>query len=110
MGADADVVMAGTPCGQRISIVRLPSSTTRPDGLKGIGAEPMSHLEHFRPSPRGFFEAEGDQVLVPVDIDALTKAGNDIASSVLWLCELRDGEIVRAELFADTADTIEALR
>ncbi|MDQ3895008.1 MAG: hypothetical protein M3292_10195, partial [Actinomycetota bacterium] len=62
------------------------------------------------PSPRGFFEAEGEQVVVPVDIDARTKAGKDLASSVLWLYELRDGKIVRAELFADTADTLEAIR
>ncbi len=81
-----------------------------PDGFKRVVGEFAGHLEHFRPSPRGFFEAQGEQVVVPVDIDARTKAGKDLASSVLWLYELRDGKIVRAELFADTADTLEAIR
>jgi uncharacterized protein len=81
-----------------------------PDGFKRMVSEFTSHLEEFRPSPRGFFEAEQEQVVVPVDIQARTKAGKEMAQRVLWLYELQDGKIIRAELFADTADTLEAIR
>jgi ketosteroid isomerase-like protein len=73
-------------------------------------SEFTSHLEDFRPSPTGFFEAEQDQVVVPVDVQARTKAGKEMSHRVLWLYELQDRKIVRAQLFADTADTLEAIR
>jgi ketosteroid isomerase-like protein len=73
-------------------------------------SEFTSHLEEFRPSPRGFLEAEQEQVVVPVDIQARTKAGKEMAHRVLWLYELQDGKIIRAQLFADTADTLEPIR
>ena len=128
MGANADVVRAAWQAFgeqdldraaadiEESAEIALPESlpwggTHRgPDGFKHVVGEFMSHLEDFRPRPRGFFEAEGDRVVVPVDITARTKAGKELTGPVLWLYELRDGKIVRAELFADTADTLEAIR
>jgi uncharacterized protein len=128
MGANADVVKAAWEALGQQDVDRatadidesaeivlqdsLPWGGTHrgPDGFKRMVSEFTSHLEEFRPSPRGFFEAEQEQVVVPVDIQARTKAGKEMAQRVLWLYELQDGKIIRAELFADTADTLEAIR
>ena len=63
----------------------------------------FAHLE-------AFLEAEGDHVIVPVNVEGQTNAGKDFSDHVLWLYRLRDGKIVRAELFADTASTLDAVR
>jgi ketosteroid isomerase-like protein len=69
----------------------------------------MGDLEDFRPSPRGFLEPEDEHVVVPLDVQGRTKAGKDFSGSALWLYQLRDGKIVRAQLYADTASTLQAL-
>jgi uncharacterized protein len=80
-----------------------------PEGFKAMIGQFMGHLEDFRPSPRGFLEAEDEHVVVPLDVRGRTKAGNDFSGSALWLYQFRDGKIVRAEIFADTANTLQAL-
>jgi ketosteroid isomerase-like protein len=81
-----------------------------PDGFKEMIGQFMSELEDFRPSPEAFLEAEGQHVVVPVTVEGQTNAGKDFSDRVLWLYTLRDGKIIRAELFADTASTLDAVR
>lgn len=81
-----------------------------PDGFKEMIGSFTSHLEEFRPTPEAFLEADNDHVVVPVDVEGRTKAGKDLTDRVLWLYRLRDGKIVRAEIFVDTARTLEAVR
>jgi uncharacterized protein len=81
-----------------------------PDSLKEMFGTFRGQLEDFRPSPEGFFEADNDHVFVPLDIQARTKAGKDMSGRALWMYRLRGGKIVRAEIFVDTADTLEAVR
>ena len=81
-----------------------------PDGFKEMISEFTSHLEDFRPNPEAFLEADDDHVVVPVAVQGRTNAGKDMSDHVLWLYRLRNGRIVRAELFADTANTLEAVR
>jgi ketosteroid isomerase-like protein len=90
----------------------LPWGGTRrgPDGFKEMVGQFMGQLEDFRPNPEAFLEAENDHVVVPVHVEGHTDAGKDFSDHVLWLYQLRDGEIVKAELFADTATTLEAVR
>jgi ketosteroid isomerase-like protein len=80
-----------------------------PDGFKDMVGQFMGHLEDFRPSPRGFLEAEDEHVVVPLDVQGRTKAGKDFSGGALWLYQLRGGKIVRAQLYADTASTLQAL-
>jgi ketosteroid isomerase-like protein len=54
-------------------------------------------------------EADNDHVIVPVDIEARTKVGKDLSGRALWMYRLRDRKIVRAELFVDTANTLDAI-
>ena len=81
-----------------------------PDGFKEMIGQFMSQLEDFRPNPEAFLEADDDHVVVPVDVQGRTNVGKDVSDHVLWLYRLRDGKIVRAELFADTASTLDAVR
>src|SRR5918912_405177 len=124
MGANTDVVKGAWEAFGQQDVDRAAADIDEsaeivlPDSLPWEGrtvvltlvSEFTSHLEEFRPSPRGFLEAEQEQVVVPVDIQARTKAGKEMAHRVLWLYELQDGKIIRAQLFADTADTLEPIR
>jgi uncharacterized protein len=80
-----------------------------PEGFKDMVGQFRDHLEDFRPSPRDFLEASNEHVVVPVDVHGRTKSGNDFSGSALWLYKMRDGKIMRAELFADTARTLESI-
>ena len=80
-----------------------------PDGFKDMIGQLMGQIEELRPRPAAFLEADDDHVIVPVDADLRTKAGNDVSGRALWLYQLRDGKVVRAEFFGDTAATVDAL-
>jgi uncharacterized protein len=79
-----------------------------PDGFKEMLGQFLGNLEDFRPSPQGFYES-GDHVFVPLDLDGRTKTGNEVSGRALWMYELSGGKVRRAELFADTAETLEAI-
>ena len=80
-----------------------------PDGFKEMIGRFIGHLEDFRPTPTGILEADDDHVVVPIEAQGRTKAGNDFSGSALWLYKLRNGKIVRAEIFVDTAGTLRAI-
>jgi ketosteroid isomerase-like protein len=80
-----------------------------PDGFRQMIGEFTGLLEDFRPSPENFLE-DGDHVVVPLDIQARTKTGKDMSGRALWLYRVQGSKIVRAEIFADTASTLEAVR
>jgi uncharacterized protein len=80
-----------------------------PDGFKDMIGRFMGELEEFRPEPQAFLEAS-DHVVVPVAGSARTKSGNELSVRALWLYELRDGKLVRAEFYGDTAATLDAIR
>jgi ketosteroid isomerase-like protein len=127
MGANADVVRTGWDAfvrqdmdqavagmdesGEIVVPESLPWGGTYrgPDGFKEMLGKFMSNMEDFRPSPQGFLEADDDHVVVPIDVQLRTTAGNDLTGRALWLYKVKGGKIVRAELFTDTADTLRAL-
>jgi uncharacterized protein len=81
-----------------------------PGGFKEMMGGVLGEFEDFRPSPESFLEAEDDQVAVPVNVQGRAKSGKDLSGRALWLYRVRDGKIVRAEVFMDTAKALEALR
>ena len=127
MGANADVVREGWDAFQRQDLdgatehtddgaeTVIPDSlpwggTYRGrDGFKEMVGSFMSHLEDFRAEPEAFLEADSDHVVVPLAVSGRTTAGNDFSHRALWIYRLRDGKIVRAQFFGDTAETVEAL-
>jgi uncharacterized protein len=109
---DLDAAMTAVDGGAEILVPdSLPWGGTYrgPGGFKEMIGKFMSHLEDFRPSPDGFLEAGDEHVIVPVNVQGRTRSGNDFSGRALWLYQLRDGKVVRAELFADTAKTLEAV-
>jgi ketosteroid isomerase-like protein len=126
MGANADTVKslweafsrqdmeAATADFDQSAEIRIPDTlpwggTYRgPEGFKEMIGKFTSNLEDFRPSPETFLE-DGDYVAVPLDVQGRTTKGNDFSGRALWLYKLKDGRIVRAEIFADTARTREAV-
>jgi len=127
MGANADVIKSGWEAFGRQDLdgatanfdddaeVVVPESlpwggTYRgPDGFKQMVGQFLSQFEDFRPTIDGVFEAEDDLVVVPLDTWGRSKTGKEMSSRAVWLYRLRNSKVVRAEIFPDTADTLEAV-
>jgi ketosteroid isomerase-like protein len=69
----------------------------------------MGTFEEFLPQPEAFMEAEGDNVVVPVNVHGRAKSGRDFTGRALWLYRLTGGKITRAEVFLDTASARDAV-
>ena len=78
-------------------------------GLKAFADRVTGTFEEFRPQPEAFIEAEGDNVVVPVNVQGRGKSGRDFTGRALWLYRLSDGKIARAEVFLDTARARDAV-
>ena len=68
-------------------------------------------FDEFASTPEGFIDA-GDQVVVPVNVKAKAKNGKTMDVHNVWLYEFKDGKLVRARVYADTAilrDTVEGV-
>jgi len=75
------------------------------NGYKEMVGKLRSLLDEFRPSPQAFIE-DGDQVVVPIDVQGRITAGHEFGWRAIWLYRISDGKIVRGELFVDTAQAI----
>jgi ketosteroid isomerase-like protein len=81
-----------------------------PDGFKEMIGKFVSNFESVEPRPTSFLEADdGETVVVTVEGVGKTKSGNDLSGSSVWLYTVRDGKLMRAEFFGDTAQTRDAL-
>lgn len=108
---DLDGATANTDDSAEISVPEtLPWGGTYrgPDGFKEMIGRFMGAMEEFDAQPRAFLEAD-DYVIVPVAGRARTKSGNELEVRALWLYQLKDGALVKAEFYGDTAATLEAL-
>lgn len=59
-------------------------------------------FDEFTSTPEGVIDA-GEQVIVPVRVQARAKNGNTMAVHNLWVYEFSQGRLVRAQVYADTA-------
>jgi ketosteroid isomerase-like protein len=83
---------------------------TGPDGFKEMIGKFLSNFESVDPKPTAFLEADdGETVIVTVEGVGRTKAGNDLSGRSVWLYTMRDGKLIRAEFFGDTAQAVEAI-
>jgi ketosteroid isomerase-like protein len=80
-----------------------------PDAFGGVLAEVVGSFAEFKAKPEMVLGADDDHVVVVANIRVRSKTGGRAESRVVWLYRLRDGKIVRAEAFPDTAAFLEAL-
>ncbi|MGI8460536.1 MAG: nuclear transport factor 2 family protein [Solirubrobacterales bacterium] len=80
-----------------------------PEGMRTFLARALDHYTEFKAVPQKVLGADDNHVIVIARNTAKTKSGNRTEQDVVWIYQLRDGAITGAEVFADTAATIESL-
>ena len=68
-------------------------------------------FDEFTSTPEGFIDA-GDQIVVPVHVQARAKNGKTMDVHNVWIYEFSEGKLVRGRVYADTAvlrDTVEGV-
>jgi ketosteroid isomerase-like protein len=81
-----------------------------PEGFKEMIQKFLSNFESVDPKPTAFLEADdGETVVVTVEGVGKTKSGNELSGRSVWLYKVRDGRLVDAEFFGDTAQARDAL-
>ena len=82
-----------------------------PEGFKDMIQKFLTNFESVDPRPTAFLEADdGETVVVVVEGVGKTKSGNEVSGRSVWLYKVRDGKLMEAEFFGDTAQTLDALR
>jgi ketosteroid isomerase-like protein len=79
------------------------------DGFMELMGKLGQHFEEFSTTPERIIDGGENTVIVVAGQKGRTKAGNDMEGRVMWLYELNDGQITRAEFFGDTARALEAV-
>ncbi|HEX5894330.1 MAG TPA: nuclear transport factor 2 family protein [Solirubrobacterales bacterium] len=81
-----------------------------PDGFKEMIQKFLSNFESVDPKPTAFIEGDdGETVVVTVEGVGKTKSGNELTGRSVWLYKVKDGNLMSAEFFGDTARAREAL-
>ncbi len=69
-------------------------------------------FDEFTSIPEGFVDG-GDQIVVPVHVQARAKNGKTMDVHNVWIYEFSGGKLIRGRVYADTAilrDTVEGVR
>ena len=80
-----------------------------PEGMRTFLAKALEHYTEFKAVPEKVLGADDDHVVVVARNSGRMKNGNRHEQQVVWLYRLRDGRVTGAEVFTDTAATLEAL-
>ena len=59
-------------------------------------------FDEFSSTPEGFVDG-GDQIVVPVHVQARTRHGRNVDVHNVWIYEFSEGELIRGRVYADTA-------
>jgi uncharacterized protein len=81
-----------------------------PEGFKEMIQKFLSNFESIDPKPTAFLDADdGETVVVTVEGVGKTKSGNELSGRSIWLYKVKDGQLMEAEFFGDTAQARDAL-
>ena|SRR5436309_14138061 len=83
-------------------------SYTGPEGFRAAMEDIRGRFGDFKAKPEMILGADDDHVIVVANLQGRGKSGR-LDARVVWLYRVRDGKIVRAEAFPDTAAVLEAL-
>src|SRR3954447_9020983 len=81
---------------------------TGPEGFRAALDQIQSRYGDFKAKPEMVLGADDDHVVVVASVQGRGKGGK-VEGRVIWLYRMRDGKVMRAEAFPDTAAMIEAL-
>jgi ketosteroid isomerase-like protein len=106
-----EAVSIADPSGEVVVAESLPWGGTYqgPDGFSEMLGSLLSNFEQFKAVPEKVLGADDNHVVVIAKTSGRTKAGNTWEGRAVWVYQLRDGKVVRAEAFTDTARVLEAL-
>jgi len=80
-----------------------------PEGMRTFLAKALEHYTEFKSVPEKVLGADDNHVIVVARNSGRTKSGTRTEQEIVWVYQLRDGAIVGAQIFLDTATTLEAL-
>jgi ketosteroid isomerase-like protein len=75
------------------------------DYLRGL----LTHFKDYKAVPEKVLGADDDHVIVTANVRGRTKDGTPIENRSVWIYKLRGGQVVSAEMLADTAQILKAL-
>jgi ketosteroid isomerase-like protein len=104
-------VEIAAPEGEIIAPDSLPWGGTYvgPDGFRDLLGQVFQRFDQFSAKPEKVLSADDDHVFVVASISGRARGGDDLRARVVWAYQLRDGKVVRAEAFPDTAAILDAL-
>ena len=79
-----------------------------PDGFIEAIERLTSYFSDFKAKPEMILGADDDHVVVVVNVSGRGKSGR-LDMRAVWLYKLRDGKVVRGEIFPDSAAVVEAI-
>ena len=80
-----------------------------PEGFKEFLANLLGHFDKLESKPQKVLGADDDHVVVLASISGRTKSGKDLETEAVWLYKMRNGQVVRADGFTDSALIRDAL-
>ncbi len=80
-----------------------------PDGFRDFADLMNGQFKDFKAKPLKVLGSDDNHVTVLVHASGKTIAGKPLEVEVLWLYQLRDGRVISARAFTDTAAILEAL-
>jgi ketosteroid isomerase-like protein len=95
--------------------IRVPDSLpfggtySGPDGFRDYVDQLLASFGDFKAIPEKVLGADDDHVLVLARTSGRTKGGERFEARSVWVYRLRDGRVVEAEVFTDTARLLELL-
>jgi ketosteroid isomerase-like protein len=90
---------------------RLPwgGTYTGPDGFTDFLSRLNESFSQYTSTPDKVLGADDNHVVVVARFKGRTKGGGSVEGRIAWIYQLRDGKIVDAESYGDTAMLLEAL-
>lgn len=82
---------------------------TGSDAFQQFLPQVFDQFDDFKVVPEKVLGADDDHVVVVVHATGRTKSGKSFDGRAVWVYRLRDGKVVEAEQFVDTAMVREAL-
>ena len=80
-----------------------------PEGMRTFIARALDHYTDFKSVPEKVLGADDNHVIVVVRNSGRLKSGTRVDQIGVWIYQLREGEITRAETFVDTAAVLDAI-